>query len=68
MAEDLALLKGLCPTCGAPIRAIADSSNRGAPDEGPGVFVMYRCSRDAPPGEHGERPCGYAMDRWEQIQ
>lgn len=65
MAEDLALLKGQCPKCGAAVRKSFDQSKRGAPDDDPGVFVLYRCSRDAEIGVLGPRPCGYNLDRWE---
>lgn len=69
MREDLHLLKGICPECGAPIRRAIDPSPRGATlaKNGPGAWVMYRCSRDAPPGTYESiHPCGYMLDRWEE--
>lgn len=68
MQEDLKLLEGKCPKCDAPIRRIIDTSQRGNPENEPGAWVMYRCSRDKPPGEYQpDRPCGFCLDRWERT-
>ena len=68
MREDLKLLEGKCPKCDAPVRRIVEGSKRGAPEEEPGSWVLYRCSRDKPPGQYDRnRPCGYMLDRWERT-
>lgn len=66
--EVKALLEGKCPQCGAPSTRYANYPHwqQGA-SEVPGVWVMYRCSTQPPPGERrGDGVCDFMMDLKEE--
>jgi len=50
MSEARSLLAGKCPKCGAPSARYVDYDRQRGPTDIPGVWVMYRCSTQPPPG------------------
>jgi len=50
------LLEGKCPKCGAPSTRYVDRKHQQGISSMPGVWVMYRCSTQPPPGD--PRPTG----------
>jgi hypothetical protein len=76
--DEMEIAKGKCPKCGAEIVRYGGHATKevwrkarhpGPPRYGVGEWVMYRCSRDSPPGEiDRKRPCGYAFDRYEACE
>lgn len=75
--DDAELAAGRCPDCGAPIRRYGGAETArlrgeaglpivGVRPDPVGEWVMYRCSRDAPPGVYeSKHPCGFMVDRFE---
>lgn len=63
VGEARALLAGKCPLCGAPSARYVDYERQSGPSEIPGIWVMYRCSTQPPPGqERGKGACDYMLD------
>ena len=67
--EMKALLEGKCPKCGAPSTRYANYPHwQQGSSEVPGVWVMYRCSTQPPPGERrGDDVCDFMMDLKEVV-
>lgn len=65
--EAKALREGKCPRCGAPVKRYT-----GGPQHGmshiPGVWVMYRCSTQPPPGRRRDPDgCAFMLDLKEEV-
>lgn len=62
------LLEGKCPKCGAPSVRYVNSQWQQGPSDVAGMWVMYRCSTQPPPGERrGDDVCGFTMDLKEVV-
>jgi hypothetical protein len=61
--EAQSLLDGKCPKCAAPIARYIDRELQHGPSGMPGVWVQYRCSTQAPPGQtQPDDACTYMVD------
>lgn len=57
------LLAGRCPKCGAPSAVYVDRKRQEGATNVPGLWVQYRCSTQAPPGERSpEGACDFMCD------
>ncbi len=66
--EANALLEGKCPKCSAPSTRYVNSQWQQGSSDVPGVWVMYRCSTQPPPGERrGDDVCDFMMDLKETV-
>lgn len=67
--EAAALFNGKCPKCGAPSTRYIDKGRQHGVSSIPGVWVMYRCSTQPPPGQKRDsKGCAFMLDLKEMIR
>lgn len=63
------LITAKCPKCGAPALKYIDRQSQQGPSSIPGVWVMWRCSTQPPPGKpRTDGMCDFMVDMKEGAE